>query len=54
MLFFRNYVKTLTVLALIGGGLSGCTATRAYDLGAYRQVNQLQQVGCVNRIGGKD
>ena len=51
MFIFRNYVKMLTVLALLGGGLSGCTATRAYDLGAYSQVNQLQQVGCLPRHG---
>ena len=54
MSIFRNYVKTLTILALLGGGLSGCAANRAYDLGAYGQVNKLTQVGCVDRIGGKD
>lgn len=54
MSIFRNYVKTLTIIALLGGGLSACTSTRAYDLGAYGQVNKLTQVGCVDRIGGKD
>ncbi|WP_374653765.1 hypothetical protein [Dongia sp.] len=54
MTVFANYIKTMTVLALIAGGLSACTSTRAYDLGAYGQVNKLQQAGCVNRIGGKD
>lgn len=54
MTIFIKYIKTLLVLALLGGGLSACAATRTYDLGAYGQVNKLQQVGCVDRIGGKD
>jgi hypothetical protein len=41
MNIFRNYVKTLAVLALLGGGLSGCTVTRAYDLAADGRVDQL-------------
>nr|WP_298687321.1 hypothetical protein [uncultured Dongia sp.] len=54
MNIFRNYVKTLAVLALLGGGLSGCTVTRAYDLAADGQINQLQQVACNDRIGGNN
>lgn len=54
MTIFARYIKMLSVLTLIAGGVSACTATRAYDLGAYGQVNKLQQVGCVDRIGGKD
>lgn len=48
---FHRFFKTLTILALLGGGLSACTVTRAYDLGAYRQVDQLQQVGCLPQNG---
>jgi hypothetical protein len=54
MTTFLKHIKTLSALALIAGGLSACAAPRAYDLGAYNQVNKLQQVGCVDRIGGKD
>lgn len=54
MIIFRNYVKTLTVLALLAGGLGACAAPRAYDLGAYGQVNKLQQVGCLSRHGKDD
>lgn len=54
MFIFRHYIKALTIFALLGGGLSGCTVTRAYDFGAYNQVNQLQQVGCLPRHGKND
>ncbi len=54
MTIFVKHIKTLTALALVAGALSACTSTRTYDVGASGQVNKLQQVGCVNRIGGKD
>lgn len=54
MIILRNYIKALTVLALLGGGLSACTATRAYDLGAYNQLDRLQLVGCLPRHGKDD
>lgn len=55
MTTFAKYIKTLSVLMLIGAGVSACTGTRSYDPGAYAQVDRLVQVGCNDRrIGGKD
>lgn len=54
MSIFANYIKSLTILALLAGGLSACSATGAPNLGAYNQVDRLVQVGCNDRIGGKN
>lgn len=51
---FAKYFKSLTVLALIAGGLSACSAAGSPNLGAYGQVDRLMQVGCNDRIGGKN
>ncbi|MBI2255031.1 MAG: hypothetical protein HYU58_10465 [Proteobacteria bacterium] len=54
MSIFAKYIKSLTIVALLGGGLSACAAGGAPNLGAYNQVDRLVQMGCVDRIGGKD
>ena len=54
MTTFVKYIKSLTVLALLAGGLSACAGGRAYDPGAYAQVDRLVQVGCVDRLHGRD
>jgi hypothetical protein len=54
MSIFAKYIKTLTILALLGGGLSACSSAGAPNLGAFNQVDRLVQVGCVDRIGGKN
>jgi hypothetical protein len=54
MSIFAKYIKSLTILALLGGGLSACSSAGAPNLGAFDQVDRLVQVGCVDRIGGKD
>lgn len=54
MSIFAKYIKSLTVLALLAGGLSACSTAGAPNLGAYNQVDRLMQVGCNDRIGGKN
>jgi len=54
MSFFTKYIKSMVILGLLGGGLSGCAVSKAYDLAAYNQVDRLVQVGCNDRIGGKN
>jgi hypothetical protein len=51
---FAKYIKSLTVLALLAGGLSACSASGGPNLGAYNQVDRLMQVGCNDRIGGNN
>ncbi|MDY0871279.1 hypothetical protein [Dongia rigui] len=54
MSIFAKYIKSLTVLALLAGSVSACSAAGSPNLGAYNQVDRLMQVGCTDRIGGKD
>ena len=54
MSIFTKYIRSLTVLALLAGGLSACTTAGSPNLGAYNQVDRLMQVGCNDRIGGKN
>ena len=54
MSIFTKYIKSLTILAMLGGGLSACSTAGAPNLGAYNQVDRLVQVGCNDRIGGNN
>jgi hypothetical protein len=45
MTIFVKYIKALTILALLAGGLSACAAPGGYDLGKFSRVDRLQQAG---------